>query len=183
MAKKEKNTFLTPLHLACGGGEMRPVFNYIHFMNDMAYATDGHVLVEQSMSYYCNVINRDMLNGHSIHADAYKFISKCHTAEAIDTGIWCTTKGGAEVFYPYVDVQKLGLKIPNFLSVMTYNPQSSAVLGVTAKYMAIIDKVLYKGGNGHLKCELQGDRGAIIVTVPGMEGQKALWMPVNVGDI
>ena len=174
---------MTPLHLACGRSEMRPVFNYIHFMNNMAYATDGQVLVEQSMSHYCSVINSDMLNGHSIHADAYKFISKCQTAEAIDTGIRCTTKGGAEVFCPYADMLKLGLKIPNFSSVMTHHPQSADVIGVTAKYMAIIDKVLCKGGNGHLKCELQGDRGAITVTVPGMEGQKALWMPVNVGDI
>lgn len=178
MAKKVRQTFRTPLHLACSDDELRPVFGYIHFLNGMAYATDAHILVEQSVDLYCDVINKDMLDGHSIHRDAYKFISKCQEAEVIDTGIKCTTKDGAYFFYPWPDMS--AMKIPDFKKVMSFTSAPTPVLGISPHYMKILDKVLYKTRGSSIRCDLQGDNGAIMVTVPEMINQCAMWMPVNI---
>lgn len=176
--KKVKQTFRTPLHLACSDDELRPVFGYVHFLNGMAYATDARILVEQSIDLYCDVINKDMLNGHSIHRDAYKFIYKCQEVEAIDTGIRCTTKDGANFFYPWPDMS--AMKLPDFKKVMSFVSSPAPVLGISPHYMKILDKVLYKTKGSPIRCDLQGDNRAIMVTVPEMVNQCAMWMPVNV---
>lgn len=180
MAKKEKFTFRTPLHLACGNDEFRPVFSYVHFINGMAYATDGHILIEQSIEYYCDVINKEKLNGHAIHRDAYKFIQKCQFVEANDAGLTCDTKDGARFFYPFPDMS--AFKVPNFAPMFKVNLQSTSSIGITPSYMQILNKALYKLRGGSVRCELQGDNGAILVTVPEMMDQRAVWMPVMIHE-
>ena len=52
---KEKSNFATPLHLACADDEIRPALECVHFIDGFAYATDGSILVKQSLKEYCNV--------------------------------------------------------------------------------------------------------------------------------
>lgn len=127
---KKKNTFLVPLHLACKNNEFRQVFNYVHFIDDFAYATDGYIAIESSIDYYCEVIDKHNLNGHSIHRDAYALAAKCPTVVATDEGLRCQTRGGAELFLPYENMEQLGLKIPNIASVMRGEAEPAVHIGI-----------------------------------------------------
>ncbi len=170
-------TFLVPLHLACGRNELRPVFSYVHFIDDFAYATDGHIAIESSIDYYCKVIDKHNLNGHSIHRDAYALAAKCSTVVATAEGLRCQTRGGAEVFLPYPDMEKLGLKIPSIPSIMSGYAEPAVHFGIRPKYMAIFDKCLVHTGDS-LRFTMQGEDKAILVASVGYEGQRGVWMPV-----
>ncbi len=174
---KEKYTFLVPLHLACAKDQLRPVFNYVHFIDDFAYATDSHIAIESSIDYYCKVIDKHNLNGHSIHRDAYALAAKCPTVVATDEGLRCHTRGGAELFLPYADMEKLGLKIPNIASVMRGTAEPAVHIGIRPKYMAIFEKCIVHTGDS-LRFTMQGEDKAVLVTSDGNEGQRGVWMPV-----
>ena len=174
---KEKNTFLVPLHLACEKDGLRPAFNYVHFIDDFAYATDGHIAIESSIDYYCKVIDKHNLDGHSIHRDAYALAAKCPTVVATYEGLRCQTRGGAELFLPYANMEQLGLRIPNIPSIMRGSAEPAVHIGIRPKYMAIFDKCLVHTGDS-LRFTMQGEDKAILVTSEGHEGQRGVWMPV-----
>lgn len=174
---KEKQTFLVPLHLACTKEPLRPVFNYVHFIDDFAYATDSHIAIESSIDYYCKVIDKHNLNGHSIHRDAYALAAKCPTVVATDEGLRCQTQGGAELFLPYADIEKLGLKIPDIPSIMGGSAEPAVHIGIRPKYMAIFEKCLVHTRDS-LRFTMQGEDKAILVTSEGNEGQRGVWQPV-----
>ena len=52
------------LHLCCGNDDIRPVFQYIHFIGGYAYATDAHVLIRAKIADISNFTEEEiaMLN-------------------------------------------------------------------------------------------------------------------------
>lgn len=167
---------MVPLHLACGRDSLYPVFNYVHFIDDFAYATDGQIAIESSIDYYCKVIDKHNLNGHSIHRDAYALAAKCPTVVATGKGLRCQTRGGAELFLPYADMEQLGLKVPNIARVMCDEAKPAVHIGIRPKYMAILDKCIVHTDNS-MRFTMQGEDKAILVTSEGNEGQRGVWMP------
>lgn len=186
MSKVEKQTFTVPLHLVCAKSDgIRPVFEYIFFINGNAYASDAHILIEQSIEEYCHIIDAHKLNGHALHSDTYKMAMKCNMVVAEDEGIRCYTKTQQEVFIPYPILVNRGIeKIPDFKGILAASePLPTAHLGISPKYLAIADKVLVHDKIEPVKCTLQGDWQPIIITVPGRPSQRMLWMPHMFSDI
>ena len=186
MSKADKQTFTAPLHLACAKPDkLRPVFEYIFFIDGNAYASDGYILIEQSIEEYCHIIDANKLNGKVLHSDTYKMAMKCHMVVAEEEGIRCYTKTRQEVFFPYPVLANYGIeKIPDFKRTLAVSePLSTAHLGILPKYLAIADKVLVHDKAEPVKCILQGDRQPVIITVPGRPSQRMLWMPCMIsGD-
>ena len=185
MSTADKQTFTAPLHLACAKSNgLRPVLEYIFFIDGNAYASDGHIMIEQSIEEYCHIIDAHKLNGNALHSDTYKMAMKCHMVVAEDEGIRCYTKTCQEVFIPYPVLVNYGIaKIPDFKRVLAVSePLPTAHLGISPKYLAIANKVLVHEKTEPVKCVLQGECQPIIITVPGRPLQRALWLPMMIGE-
>lgn len=100
--EKTKANFQTPLHLACSDDPCRPVMQYIFFENGYAYATNGHIAVKQSLDDYCDVIEKEKLNGHAIYKTAFAQILKFPMAVATEEGVECINDD-FKVLFRYAD--------------------------------------------------------------------------------
>lgn len=155
MATKEKFNFLTPLHLACGTkDELRPVFSYVFFLNGYAYATNGMLLIKQSLEDYCKVLYKERLNGHALHADAFKKILRYDTVEATEEGVKTWKQTGEKAFYSYAEEGITPLKfeqlIEQRLNSDTISSDNTAVpadwdfkVGLNPHFVGIVGRVLY----------------------------------------
>ncbi len=181
MSKVEKRTFTTHIHLACAkANDLRPAFEYVHFINGYAYASDGYILIKSSMKEYFNIEGLDLLNGHALHAEVYKLVMGFKIADATTEGLECLTKSNQRVFIPYPNLELLGIKTPSFEIVAgKCELKPTNKLGIRPRYMRVIDKALVHDKFEAIRCQLQGDRGAIIVDVLLRPNQMALWMPVS----
>ena len=179
MSKVEKRTFTTHIHLACAkANDLRPVFEYVHFINGYAYASDGYILIKSSMKEYFNIEGLELLNGHALHAEVYKLVMGFKIAEATTEGLECLTKSNQRVFIPYPNLELLGIKVPSFEKVAgECELKSTNMLGITPRYMRVIDRALVHDIGDCIRCLLQGDREAIIADVPNRPNQMALLMP------
>ena len=196
MATKEKFNFMTPLHLACSDDELRPAFQYIHFKDGWAFASNTYILVRQSMENYCSALNKDLLNGKAIHADAFKKILKYDTVEVTDKGINALKNNGEKAFYPFADE---GIKAPNFQSVIdrgfkndTIASDNTAVrgfeyqVGLNPHLVHIAGKVLYSAAaNTPLKLTFGAPFEAVIaepIDILSFPNQQALIMPIATSE-
>ena len=182
MSKVEKRTFTTHIHLACAkANDLRSVFEYVHFINGYAYASDGSILIKSSMKEYFNIEGLELLNGHALHAEIYKLVMGFQIAEATTEGLECLTKSNQRVFIPYPNLELLGIRIPSFETVAGKSElKPTHKLGITPRYMRVIDKALVHDKFEAIRCQLQGDSEAIVVDIPTRPNQMALWMPVHI---
>lgn len=181
MSKVEKRTFTTPIHLACAkANDIRPAFEYIHFINGYAYASDGYILIKSNMKEYFKIEGVDRLNGRALHAEVYKLVMGFKIAEATTEGLECLTKSNQRVFIPYPNLELLGIKTPSF-EIVTGKCELKPTnkLGIRPRYMRVIDKALVHDKFETIRCQLQGDNEAIVVDIPARPNQMALWMPVS----
>lgn len=180
---KERNNFATPLHLACADDEIRPALECVHFIDDFAYATDGSILVKQSLKEYCNVLFCEELNGHAIHKDSFANILKFENAEANPDGVECWDEGGKKAFFPYKDTQSVGWNVPNFESVLgVRDPLPTKAIGINPKYFGIAEKVLAHS-NGCMRCTLQGMNKALILEYDCYPGQVVYVMTMTIEEL
>lgn len=180
MSKVKKRTFTTHIHLACvKANDLRPAFEYVYFINGYAYASDANVLIKSSMKEYFDIEGLDLLDGHALHAEVYKLVMGFQVAEATPEGLECLTKSNQRVFVPYPNLELLGIKTPSFEKIVgKCELKPTNQLGLTPRYMRIIDKALVHDKFETIRCQLQGDSEAIVVDVPARPNQMALWMPV-----
>ena len=179
MSKVENRTFTTPIHLACAkSNDIRTALESIYFINGYAYASDGHILIKSSMEEYFMIEGIELLNGHALHAEVYKLVMGFKIAEATTEGLECLTKSNQRVFIPYPNLELLGIKAPSFEKVAgKCELKPTNMLGITPRYMRVIDKALVHDIGDGIRCLFQGDREAIIVDVPNRPNQMALLMP------
>ena len=95
------NVELQPLHLACGDDEMRPNMMLIEIKNNIATATNGHMLVKIDLGIATNLQAEQvsMLNNKHIHKEVWKEIHKCDLLEIKEEQIDCWKSGIKKTFY------------------------------------------------------------------------------------
>lgn len=99
MGRKKENPFTLPIHKICSTDSIRAYFNYVHFVNGYAYATDAHIAVKVSIDSFCNTLsivkNADYknLNGYSANIQTYSFLQSCDFITDIKDGVVSFIKG------------------------------------------------------------------------------------------
>lgn len=171
-----KANFTTNIHLCCGRDDLRPVFKYIHFINGFAYATNGHIMIRQSLKYH-DVIDPDLLNGKSIHKNSYVNIKKYEIATATETGILCQTDD-MRVNYEYAIIRN---NIPNFDKIFDqFENKKINEIGIHPKFIEIASKILFYGySEQKMKISFAGTDKGMIITVPNYEDQQIILMPMQ----
>lgn len=177
--KAQKQTFTTKLYECCANDELRPMMQCVHFMNGFAYASDGIVMIKQTLELH-SVVNKEQLEGKAIHKDSYKVIMTFEIAEATETGVYCKSTSGQTAFFDYFE--KLGEKTPNFESMLTRRGLTSLTfIGINPEHFARLAKAIYNPGN-NMRMQFTGVSTAILIDCPGVEGQEAIVMPKIIND-
>jgi len=175
----DKKTFTTKLYEVCASDELRPVMMAVHFKDKFAYASDGHMLVKQSLEYH-TILGVDFLEGKSLHKDNYKAIMGFEIAECNEDGVACTDTDGRTAFFDYFDLH--GTEVPNFESVLKPIGQKSVeFIGINPDYLNKIGKALHVP-SGALRLQFQGVDKAILIDTPEIENQWAILMPAIIND-
>ena len=148
--------------------------NCVHFIDGFAYASNGNMIIKQSLEYH-SVLEKDFLNGHSIHRLNYANIMQFEFATANEDGIACQNKDGRTVFFEYFDAK--GEPVPDFARVVNqFSAKGVDFIGIAPKQVEILGKAFYNGD--HVRFRFAGiDRG-MIIDVLGYEDQLAYLMPV-----
>jgi len=176
----DKYNFTTKLNDACSSDETRPIMNCIHFIEGFAYASNGNLVVKQTLDLH-SVIDAPKLNGKSIHKDSYAAISQFEFAIATDDGIQCKDTDGREAFFNYFNT--LGMPIPDFNKVISeFKSSEVPFIGFNPKQMKNIMNALHCP-SGYVRVNFGGVSRALFIDVPGVEGQCAILMPVLVENL
>lgn len=175
----DKRTFTTKLYEVCASDELRPIMVCVHFKDGFAYASDGHMLVKQSLEYH-TILGIDFLNGKSIHKDNYKAIMGFETAECNEDGVACSDSDGRTAFFEYFDIKDTA--VPNFDAVLKPTGQKSIeFVGINPEYLAKIGKAMHVPSN-IFRLRFQGVDKSILIDTPEIENQWGLLMPAVIND-
>jgi hypothetical protein len=175
----EKKTFTTKLYEVCSSDELRPVMMCVHFKDGFAYASDGHMVVKQSLEYH-TIQGIEFLEGKSLHKDNYKAIMGFEMAECNEDGVACSDSDGRTAFYEYFDHK--GTETPNFDSVLKPTGQKAIeFIGLNPEFLAKIGKAMHVPSNS-LRLQFQGVDKSILIDTPEIENQWGLLMPAMIND-
>lgn len=170
----EKYNFTTKLHLACSADELRPIMGCVHFERGFAYASNGNLVIRQSLEYH-SILEPVFLDGKSIHRENYSNIMQFEVATANEDGIQCQNKDGRSAFFEYFD--RKGQDIPDFDKVIgQFNAYGVDFIGLSPKNIDIIGKALYSGDQ--IRVRFAGIDKGMMIDVPAYEEQCAYLMPV-----
>ena len=170
----DKYNFTTKLRLACIDNELRPIINCVHFIEGFAYASNGHIIIKQSMEYH-SIIDKDHLNGHSLHRLNYANIMQFEFATANEEGVACQNKDGRTAFFEYFDPK--GEIVPNFERVISqFSAKGVDFIGISPKQIEILGKAFYNGDQ--VRIQFAGIDKGMIIDVLGYEDQIAYLMPI-----
>ena len=149
----DKFNFTTKLHEVCSKDETNPVMNCIHFKDGFAYASNGMILIRQTLDYH-SVIDPEFLNGNSIHRESFKQALSFDTVQCTDEGLVCKDKDGRVALFEYFDLQ--GKEIPNFdfvlrkpsadyepVSMIGFNPEALSKLEKAMHYQGVLKFTFY----------------------------------------
>jgi len=177
--KTLKQTFTTKLYECCANDELRPMMQCIHFMNGFAYASDGIVMIKQTLDLH-SVINKENLEGKAIHRDSYKVIMSFEIVEATEDGLYCKSTSGQTAFFNYFD--PLGEKTPNFEAMLTRKGITGLTfIGINPEHLSRLAKAIYNPSN-NMRMQFTGINTAILIDCPGIDGQEAILMPRIIND-
>jgi hypothetical protein len=96
MKKETSLTFLkSPIHTICAKDNLRPTFECVHFIKGYAYATDGHILLKQSLRGVHELSQEivDLLEGKALHYSNLEALKKCEIFEFFEDHILGSVKG------------------------------------------------------------------------------------------
>lgn len=170
----EKQNFISDLHLACAKDKLRKSLQCVHFLNGYAYASDGIILIKQSLEINNGIPNYEMLENKSIHKDSFNEIRKFDIVVVNEDGFDCT-KGGRKAFFPFTDLE--GEVIPDFDAVIPQQVVELSEIGVSPKYVGILEKAM--AGGHKLRLAFTGiDSGMIFQSMDSdYADQIAMLMP------
>lgn len=173
----EKHNFTTKIYKCCSSDkdELRAWSKSVHFKNNYAYASNGHIMVRTSLEYQ-KVINPEMLDGKAIHRDNFKEAMKFEIAECCPDGISCKNTDGQSAFYEYFEMGEE--KTPNFESIIPPESKTEAVdiIGINPKFVENLTSAMYSD-DGVFKLRFSGKAGPIVVTATGYPDQVGIIMP------
>jgi hypothetical protein len=173
----EKFNFTTKLHLACSNDELRPIMNCVHFAGGFAYATNGNLVVKQSLEYH-SILDAQNLDGKSLHRENYKNIMQFEVARANQDGIECSNADGRKAFFEYFDMK--GEKMPNFDAVITKDQAKQVgFIGLSPELMKIVMEAMYLP-DGYARVSFYGIDRPMLLDAPGVDNQIGVVMPVLV---
>jgi len=91
------------MHLATSNDIYRTNFNFIWFKNGLAYASNAHIIVRQSISEISNFNDEQiaLLEGKRIHASSYKQILKYESVQITDVGIRCWINAESSILFEF----------------------------------------------------------------------------------
>lgn len=170
----EKFNFTTKLYEACAKDEIRPIYNCVHFQSGFAYASNGIIIVKQSLALH-SILEPKELDGKSLHADSYKNIMQFESATANQDGISCSDKDGRVAFFEYFD--RKGENIPDFDTIINkFSAKSVEFIGLTLEQIKMVINSFYIP-SGVARLNFGGIDKGIYIDVPGVEDQMAILMP------
>ena len=175
----EKQTFTTSLHSVCSTDEMRPIMMCVHFKNGFAYASDGYMLIKQSLEYH-SIIGAEHLEDKSIHKDNYEAIMKFEIAECDDNGIACKDTDGRVAYFEFFD--RKGEEIPDHEKILAKSGITQVgFIGIRPKFLSKLAKAMHCP-SGAFRLQFQGIDKAIIVDTPEIPDQIGIIMPALIND-
>jgi len=169
---------LPPLHLACQDDEMRPNMALIEIANNIATATNGHILVKIDLSIASQLSPETLtlLNGKYIHMEAWKAIHKCDFVEFFDDQIDIIQKGIKKTFYystangSFFNTNAIVIEIKDAgetpVRLIALSPK---LIGIIAKIFQSVD----------LKFSFTGDKKGVVVFPYEESGMCAILMPAS----
>lgn len=178
--KAKKNTFTTKMYECCADDELRPLMQCVHFEHGFAYATNGFVSIKQTIELQ-TILNKEQLDGKSLHKKSYQAIMAFEIAECNYDGIYCKNATGQTAFFDYFD--RKDELIPNFEKAM--QPKrgllSMYFIGINPEHLTRLAKALYNPSN-NLRFQFTGIDSQILIDAVGVEGQTATIMPQVLND-
>ena len=157
---------------------MRPNMKLIEVRNNVATATNGHVLVCYNLLEASELSKEqiDVLNEKYIHMEVWKEIHKCDAIEFIDDAIICT-KDGIRKIFEYSEPNGEFFKIENtVVEIKESGEQPKRMVCYNPKYIEMLRKIFVadtmffsfsEGNKGTIVFPFQ-DSGIFAVLMPVM---------------
>jgi hypothetical protein len=183
---KTFNLFISDLSLVCGKDQFRPAFDYVFFRKGNAYATNGHILIRQSLAGLLELEPEvcQLLEGKAIYKAQVKDLLKGVEFEFEAESVRCTLKNGGVISAPLHDERRTG-KAPNFEAVIPQNLQEIAEIGLNYKLLADLSKAMVlREPDNCVHLRFHGPAMGVLVKSMGIptEHQLGLIMPVMLND-
>lgn len=174
--------FLKPLHLACSKDETRTNAQLIHIKNNIATASDGHLLVKIDLTKTSSLDPEKLkfLENKHIHMEVWKEIHKCEFLEFDDDHIYCHNNGIKKTFeyseangsffnseQVIIDIKEAGEEPKR---MMRYSP---ALINTLSKIFQ----------DPHLTFSFSKDNKGTIVYPAPESGMFAVLMPVEILEV
>ena len=165
MSEKTKiGGFKTQIWHACGNDEIRPILNHAHVMNGFIYATNGHILVKQSLKNVHGLDDEQVahLEGKSFHKDLLQVLDKQNEVTFKADGIHIKGKGIGSAVIEYSDL--VG-KFPNCYNVIPRAELAESVdyIGMSVQKINNLIKAMSFSPNNHFRFTFYGKDRAILV--------------------
>jgi len=167
---------LKPIHLACGDDEMRPNMLLVKIDDNVAMATNGHMLVKINLLENSQLSPEDLqiLNGKCIHKEIWKEIHKCDVLEIQEQQIDCFKNGVKKTFY-YSEPNGEFFNINSIVDeVRKAGEEKKRLMSYNACFIQILHKI-FQTETLNFSFS-QGERGTVVF--PSETGMFAILMPV-----
>lgn len=170
---------LNPLHLACVDDELRPNTRLIEIKNNVASATNGHVLVKIDLSLVSPFTpeQRKILNGKYIHMKVWEEMSSCDSLSLDEDEIVCN-KDGINRIFEYSLAQGEFFKVDHVVDeIKRIGEEPKRIIKYNTKMIALISKI-FKCDNLFFSFS-KGNAGTIIYEYED-SGMFAVLMPTSI---
>jgi hypothetical protein len=175
----EKQNFNIKIYEACSEDVLRPVMMCVHFIGGFAYASDGCMVVKQSLDYH-SVINPEVLDGKSIHRDNFKNIMQFEIAECTEEGVVCKDNDGRTAVFDYFD--RKDMVLPNFEAILSLGKSEPVpFIGITPKLLDRVSKAMHSP-SGALRVQFYGVDKPMRLDDPLIENQVAILSPAMLSE-
>ena len=164
------------LHLCCAEDMIRPVMEYVHFINGYAYATNAHVMVRAKIADISDFTEEEiaMLNNKSIHGHLFRQLIQRRRVEVTPDGfVWNDDSGDISQTFKFHKItedrcvqlfKNDTLKIPNFDAIIDNdfeaNTQPTPAIGIRFDLLEAISRAM---NTDKLAFFFKGDNKAIHV--------------------
>lgn len=167
---------LPPLHLACEEDDLRPNMALIEIVNNIASATNGHILVKIDLSIASALSPETlkMLNGKYIHMEAWKAIHKCDFVEFFDDQIDIIQNGIKKTFYYSTANGQFFNTNAIVIEIKDAGETPVRMIAVNPKFIQILSKIFQ---STDIKMSFTGDKKGIVVFPFEHSGMCAILMP------
>lgn len=140
---KTKQTFISDLHLVCASkNDLNKSLQCIRFVNEYAYACNGHILIKQHLKF-SDVVDKHKLENKHIFNEDFKVLRKCEIVTAYDDYIvGYNSRTKKEVKFDYVQIENpINFEMAIPLLDERYNPKN--IIGLDIKLLYALQQSMY----------------------------------------